>query len=718
MTKPMGYGLAVLVACALMLAGCGGSGSGEPTVTQTIHDELQAELDAALADLATEREAKADETTARSAAETEVARLKTVVGMADDEADADGSLHAQLNAARARVAELTTQLETTTGSVTRLEDELETAAAEATRLETLVGMVDDEGDADGSLYAQLNAANAEVTRLETLTGSMDDTGSAADSASLYAQLNHAKAEVTRLTGLLTTAQSRVTELEGEIGSTGDATSLRGMLDAANTKVNRLTAELEAANTSLTALRGQLTTAQQQAQQAQQQAQQAQQQAQEAQQEVSSLDANQRAQNLKEAFTDVGEAAPASPNVKMTTTKGRLTLTQSRHKTAMLSGNGLRSATMALTSGGDTGKIVFYTDLELSRAVLDHYGNRRNTNDRTVLDLSETDIALGSEGRIAYDATPQATTRWRIALPSGVSTSVAAVDSDDDNFKDDLPTTASTPKRANSYTGYLHGQPGTFVCMTDNCKVQVTPVYSTPTAGEDNGRLALLGTNVISATPTGDNGAFEAGGTLHFKPSSSAKFDLYTGSPIGSADAEYMVFGYWREDPTSPAAGYDFGVFADVVGAVTDSDTFTPPTSPAFVSATYDGVAVGAYVEQDPNNPVDTHRQGEFTADASLTATGGTATDINGTIDDFVTTPTGGSAAPRTAGRWVVTLGYDESNAKEATINLADGGSGMWTHEYVPARTESGETVPPAVTGVFDVEVTDFVHILGAFGAER
>ena len=34
-------------------------------------------------------------------------------------------------------------------------------------------------------------------------------------------------------------------------------------------------------------------------------------------------------------------------------------------------------------------------------------------------------------------------------------------------------------------------------------------------------------------------------------------------------------------------------------------------------ATYDGVAVGAYVEQDPNDPVDTHRQGEFTADVFL-----------------------------------------------------------------------------------------------------
>ena len=115
-----------------------------------------------------------------------------------------------------------------------------------------------------------------------------------------------------------------------------------------------------------------------------------------------------------------------------------------------------------------------------------------------------------------------------------------------------------------------------------------------------------------------------------------------------------------------------------------TDTFTEPSR--FVSATYDGEAVGAYVEQDPNNPVDTHRQGEFTADIRLTATGGTAAGITGTIDDFVTTPTGGSVAPRTAGRWVVTLA---ATNKAVTINLGAGGEGKWTHEYVPVRARVG-----------------------------
>ena len=299
------------------------------------------------------------------------------------------------------------------------------------------------------------------------------------------------------------------------------------------------------------------------------------------------------------------------------------------------------------------------------------------------------------------------------MPSGVSTSVAAVDAadadltDNDRVKDTLPATAADLKRANSYTGYLHGQSGTFVCTGDNCKVQVKPVYPSTAVGT-NGRFVLRGTDVNSVIP-GPDGTFVPEGILYFKPSSSAKFQLYTGGPV-MADAEYMMFGYWREDPTSPAGQPKFGVFADAMG--TGATDF--PNN--FVSATYDGEAVGAYVEQDPNNPVDTHRQGEFTADISLTATtGGVASDITGTIDDFVTTPTGGSAAPRTAGRWVVTLA---TLNKAVTINLGAGGKGKWTHEYVPVRVGSAETVPPAVTGVFDVEVMHFVHLLGAYGAER
>ena len=58
---------------------------------------------------------------------------------------------------------------------------------------------------------------------------------------------------------------------------------------------------------------------------------------------------------------------------------------------------------------------------------------------------------------------------------------------------------------------------------------------------------------------------EATGTdaiLYFKPSGSPTLQLYDGGLVG-ADTEYMVFGYWREDPRSPAADYQVRAFARV-----------------------------------------------------------------------------------------------------------------------------------------------------------
>ena len=601
--------LTALLLAALFLAGCGGGG-GEPTVTQTLHDELQSELDAALADLKTERDAKAKEAEARSAAEAEVASLTEQIG------------------------------------------------------------------------------------------SMDDAASDAEGASLNAQLNAAKA--------------KVTELTAEIGTAGAAESLKGKLEAANAKVVRLTAELEAANTSLTSLRGQLTTAQQAQQQAQQQVQEAQQQVQEAQQQAQGQEANQRAENLKAAFPGgrtpedalVPIAATDSP-VKMAATKGRLTLTRGGYRIATLSGNGLRSATMALTRGTDSGKLVVYTDRELSRSLLTHFGSARDASDMTRFEL-EDPIALADGVIPHFPTTPPNTTLWRIG--HNVPTSVVGESNGGDTPTYMAPDDAGTTnmKTAPSYTGYLHGLQGRFVCAGGtNCQVQVVPTYG-GTVGSNN-RFAL---ESVAVTATS--------GTLYFKPGSSS-LQLYEGGPADGADAEYMVFGYWREDPTSAAGVYQFKVFAEAVeaeaGSISQSEAYNFTDVTKASPLTYDGVAVGAYVEQDPNDPVDTHRQGEFTADVFLEAT--SEDQVTGTIDDFVTTPTGGSAAPRTAGRWVVTLDLND----KVQLNLAGGGDateGNWKHGFVKVHQHASgsDTKPPAVTGVFNARIVDFVHIFGAYGAEK
>ena len=48
---------------------------------------------------------------------------------------------------------------------------------------------------------------------------------------------------------------------------------------------------------------------------------------------------------------------------------------------------------------------------------------------------------------------------------------------------------------------------------------------------------------------------------YFMPRGSPSLQLYEGGLVGKDD-EYMAFGYWREDPTSPAADYKVGVFAE------------------------------------------------------------------------------------------------------------------------------------------------------------
>ena len=419
---------------------------------------------------------------------------------------------------------------------------------------------------------------------------------------------------------------------------------------------------------------------------------------EAQQQAQSREANQRAEKLKEAFPGGGASgdlaaitvATASP-VAVAAARGSLSLTRPGYSTATLSGTGVRTATLSLTSGGDSGKTVVYTDRELSRPLLVHYGELRDSNDLTRFALTTAPLTLPANVLVSPI--------WKIS--HGVPTSLNAVDGNsadndpndpDTTLRDDLPAGANDPRTKTSYTGTLHGKSGSFVCDgTTSCDVQITPVYG----DLDDGKFPLSSV-AVAATD---------GGALYFKPSGSQTLQLYEGGPVG-ADSEYMVFGYWREDPTSPAADYNVGVFAQA---------FTPHTATDNITATYDGTAVGMYVEQDPNNAVDTHRQGEFTADVFLEVSNAAPSTISGTIDDFETTPTGGSAEPRTSARWIVTLAADNS----ALIGSLPGErSGSWEHTFVRAHEYAADDTPPAVTGTFNTRILDFVHLRGAFGAGK
>ena len=225
----------------------------------------------------------------------------------------------------------------------------------------------------------------------------------------------------------------------------------------------------------------------------------------------------------------------------------------------------------------------------------------------------------------------------------------------------------------SFAGIVHGVSGQFRCDgADGCMITVTGTYhdnvdgGSPTATENRLKTVMMSVDA---------------GMLYFRPNSAtASVSLCDDNVQCSAgtDTEYMVFGWWREDPSSAAGGYDFGVFAEVIAPQGASTAV-----PSGLNATYDGTAVGMYVEQDPSNAVDTHRQGEFTADVGLSVEDGS---VSGTIDDFRTTPTGGSAAPVTADRWLVEL--EEMGGKATIKNLAGEASGSWVHAFVPPHANS------------------------------
>ena len=446
------------------------------------------------------------------------------------------------------------------------------------------------------------------------------------------------------------------------------------------------------------------------------------------------EASQRAQFLQAEFP-TGTIALGLAGITMDVpSRGRLELMRgSSWRSATIGGAGLRSTTMPLGSTVDTGKTVVYTDRELSRPLLEHFGSLRDSNNLNVLTLPAADLTfttVNADGESTDGKAPGATTMDMWDLTHGIPKTVARDLKVDAQGQPDLDSEGNrqyevnaereSARMAESYPLSLFGIGGSLVCA-GGCDVVLTPAF---VVDPDNPAQSVLQTVAASSTTAGN---------LRFDPSGSPSVHFYNGSDF-QGDIEYMVFGYWREDPSSPISPYDdgtIGVFADAINSGTNSQNL-----PERVVATYRGAAVGMYVEQEQSDPIDTHRQGEFVATAILRVNGANA-EITGTIRDFVPTPTGGSAAPESAERWVLSLGHDGTN-KTITLNNQSGGTteGDWTHDYVQAHKYAGrgalDGTPPGVTGTFNARIgtisrtdehedridMDALHIIGAFGAHR
>ena len=534
---------------------------------------------------------------------------------------------------------------------------------------------------EDQLKADLAESQAEVTRLtQELTDALETARQATEDAT------EASRAATAAEMRATAAEQRATDAE----AARDADVARYRQEAEDAR-----AAVTAAEQRATAAQAQADAARQQVQEAQQQQQQAQQEAEEARQQTSSLEASQRAKNLLTVFPEIGDSAAAptgdSPVIMTVPSRGSLTFAQGGRSVAALSSpllSGERGARLTRTRGG-TDTTVVYTDRELSRLLLDHYAAAKPSADAKEL-VPGTTPAPAATGNLFTDA------NWKVS--HGFAGAVAEAAAGDDR--------APTKERA-SFGGSLHGIPGQFLCENTgatDCMITLTSAYNDTLA---NGTAAADANKLNSVTMTVSNGG------LRFKPSSaSASVSL---GPTGiqgvvGDDGEYMTFGWWGHEPAHINGTYTFGVFSDVVGTGVAS-TFTG-------TAEYDGTAVGLYVDQDAT----TARQGEYTAAVRLTASfaSGAAT-ISGEIDNFQTTPRGGSGEPTLSDSWVVELN-STSGGTDGTARIRRTGStstGAWSHALVPlhAGARAAEDPPPAVTGTFNTQIENLLQIVGAYGAE-
>ncbi len=358
--------------------------------------------------------------------------------------------------------------------------------------------------------------------------------------------------------------------------------------------------------------------------------------------------------------------------------------------------GFTAARLTRASGGTTSTIVAYTDREVSRALLDHYGDFKASAEALQIEISASDapdeIAIGKDTNLSEASNDLSVSHGFAAKKSA---SVETVD----------------PKKADYFSGSVHGLSGQFRCDVSKCKVRLTPTYNdnTTTPEADRNKLASVTMDVVDGDDVAINGA-----KLYFKPS-SASASVYLGPDVTvtrvvASDTEYMVFGWWRQEPSTPNGTHEFDVFADVKA---DKDSVwsaagTPGT------ARYDGPAAGVYVEQGT-----AVEQGEFTATAHLTADF-EGDNIGGYVDRFQAKPAVGSTASKS---WRVdfasaSLSSGVVSGGAEIKSQSETSTGKWEATFLDNHEHSRATQPLSAVGRFDARIESRLHLSGAFGVQR
>ena len=704
-----------------VLAGCGGGGGDGGRITTLEEDlaKVQADLEAAQKELATTKET-----------------LGTTQGELDETKETLGTTQGELATTKATLeekeAELTTantNLETTKDNLAAANADLKTARddlkAEQAKLATAQENLTTATINLATTTFKLETAQADLKEaaddLETAETALaaekaKSTTSQSDLATANADLKAAQDALTTAQGpdLKTAKADLKTAQDNLTAETAKLATANANLKTAQDALTTANANLKAEQAKVTTLQGQVTTLNNQVATLRSQLGQAQQGQQDAQKQAQTLEANQRAENLRKAFVksplvdDQNNLASPMGTLPVTITvpkRNQLTFKQGDRTVSTLSRSGLRGAKLTRTRGG-TDTTVVYTDRELSRELVKHYGNTESTTNPGQFTLPATVFTAGSTGT---DFVAQSKSTVPITTRVSLSRSTSKIPSS-------IPTSTETDRTKTetkaSFSGTVHGVSGQFRCeATGGCMLTATGTYYN--ADDDNANKLQKVTLAV------DNG------TIYFKPNSNtATVSLCADtSQCLADDTEYMAFGWWREEPASALGDYDVGVFADVEGADAINAVLTGNDG---VRYEYDGTAVGMYVEQGAIGTTGvTTRQGEFTASVRLDVIfTGTGAGIDGTIDGFNTTPTGGSTAPTTVNTWEVDLTNDGTVGSAATDGVATidipgtTSTGAWSHAFAGHHsTVAANSKPPAVTGTFNTRVPNLLHLVGAFGAD-
>ena len=653
--------LAALLLAALLLAGCGGGGGGEPTVTQTVHDELQAELDTALAALA---RAEAAQKAAEDAQATADAARKTAdEARAAAEAERDTAKAAEMAALAAEAEALATQAEAVAAEMAAKAAQ---TAAEAARDAAVQDKTDAEAARDAAREGETAAkvalieAQAAQTEAERQRDNANAAKMAAEAAQATAEAERDAANTARQTAETArdVAQAAKTQAESDLAAANAsriateadlATARQQLADAnaalatANANLQTATQNLNTANANLAAaeqarddardaerealrrlavaegtlegLRSQLTQAQQDAADAEQRRLEAEQEAnrrvEEAEQQAN---VSVRVPQLIAAL-DLDDSAANTTTADVTHTRGSTltfmpagSLTLASASAPSVPGSWRSASFSGQRGAAGTDTAYLYTNIQSpgSRAFWKIHGES-----------------------VAYDGTDS------LAKPSGLpAAGRSLLDPDGDG------TDITNPPAMRRLGGTYDGAGGTFECTGTDCNI----------ARADDGTLTASGGG--------------AGGWT-FKPGS------LNAGVNRNQDEAYLYFGVWAYEPNTPTAAHEFKWIAggDINDETTlaDSDISATNFGALTGSATFTGGAVGKYVLRNQVGQAD--RIGTFTATATLTANFDTGPDLATAGNRLDGNLTGFRENGNALDGWTAYLG---SNASQAAP-LGEGG---------------------------------------------